>query len=572
MGKHKNSFIAMRWLWKESLRRLHTYPGCIRGSAFRLLPVVAAAVLWFPCLAGQDRNGPTPGREKPPQLLPGLGNHRHPITTNNPEAQRLFDQGLTLLYGFNRYEAVRSFRWAAGLDPTAAMPHWGIAMAFGPHINMDIDGDLEIKKSCEAVRAALALIQKASERERAYIGAASVRCPEYRPVAYQKAMRDLAKRYPDDLDAATLYAESMMVPMRWKWWAPDGTPAQGMEEAISVLESVMRRDPDHPGANHFYIHAVEMSPTPERAIPSAQRLMATVPSAGHLLHMPAHIWLLLGQYELAAEINVRAATVDEEYMQTTGVTSSAYVVGYYIHNLHSVAYNRCMEGRMADSLASAQKIGDAVSRVAQQMPMMIDAFVPWPLFAMLRFQHWDQVLELKQPDPKLLASTALWHYGRGVALAAKGRREEALKERDAFQATRRQVSADWPWINNKAAGILNVASAVLEARLAQSDSAAVAHWEQAVKAQDALFYDEPPPWFYPVRESLGGALLRIGGAREAEATFREGLRRNPRDGRLLFGLMQSLHAQGKTEAAGMVRQEFEEAWKKADITLSVEDL
>src|SRR5215471_11382921 len=462
---------------------------------------VIAAILWLSGSIGRAQNVPGAGAEKPPALLPGLGSHTHPISTHNSDAQKFFDQGLTLLIGFNRYEALRSFQRAAELDPGAAMPHWGIAMVFGPHINMDLDGDVDMAKSCEAVKAAQALFQKASERERAYIEAASVRCPEYRPEAYQKAMRDLARRYPDDLDAATFFSESLLIPARWKWWKPDGTPAPGVEEAISVLESAMRRDPDHPGANHFYIHAVEMSPSPERAIPSAQRQMSVVPSAGHLVHMPAHIWLLLGEYDLAAEINLRAASLDEEYVQNTGVTGGTYYAGYYIHNLHFVAYNRCMEGRMADSLAAAQKVSDSVSPFVGQMPAMIDAFASWPLFVMLRYQRWDQILALERPDAKLPASRTLWHYGRGVALAAKGRRKEALTERDAFEGVRKQVPADWPWLNNKAAEILNVASAALAARLAENDAAAVAYWEQAREAQDALSYDEPPPWFYPVRES-----------------------------------------------------------------------
>jgi len=543
----------------------------LSGVLLSLIPVIATA-LWFPALAGQAQNVPDPGAEKPPLLLSGLGSHSHRISTQNPEAQKFFDQGLTLLFGFNRYEARRSFRRAAELDPGAAMPHWGVAMALGPHLNMDFDGDVDMAKSCEAVRDAQALIQNASERERVYVEAASVRCPEYRQEAYQKAMRALAERYPDDLDAATFHAESLLMPARWKWWTPDGTPAPGVEEALSILESVMRRELDHPGANHFYIHAVEMSPSPERAIPSAQRLMSAVPSAGHLVHMPGHIWLRIGQYELSAEVNVHAAALDEEYMQITGVPRGVYYGSYYVHNLHFIAYNRCMEGRMADSLASAQKISDAAAPLTQQMPMMVDAFGLWPMFARLRFGQWVQVLELKDPDAKLVASTAMWHFGRGMALAARGKREEALKERGAFESTRREVPHDWQWQLNDAAHVLNVASAVLEARLAENDAAALALWQKAVDAQDALSYDEPPSWFYPVRESQGGALLRTGHAREAEAAFREGLRRNPRDGRLLFGLMESLRAQGKTEAAGMVRIEFEEAWKKADVPLRVEDL
>ncbi len=553
------------------MRRLDSNQSPLRGAAFRLTPVIAA-VLWLSGSTAQAQNVPDTGAEKPPLLLSGLGSHTHPISTQNSDAQKFFDQGLTLLFGFNRYEALRSFRRAAELDPGAAMPHWGVAMALGPHLNMDFDGDVDMPKSCEAVKDAEAMVQNASERERAYIEAASVRCPGYRQEVYQKAMRALAEGYPDDLDAATLYAESLLMPARWKWWTPGGAPAQGVEEALSILESVMRRELDHPGANHFYIHAVEMSPSPERAIPSAQRLMSAVPSAGHLVHMPGHIWLRIGQYELSAEVNVHAAALDEEYMQITAVPRGVYYGNYYLHNLHFIAYNRCMEGRMADSLAAAQKMSDAAAPLTQQMPMMVDAFGIWPMFARLRFGQWDQVLKLKQPDAKLLASTAMWHFGRGMALAARGKRDEALRERGAFESARREVPHDWQWQLNEAVHVLNVASALLEARLAENNSAALALWQKAVEAQDALSYDEPPSWFYPVRESQGGALLRTGHAREAEAAFREGLRRSPRDGRLLFGLMQSLRAQGKTEAAAMVRSEFEEAWKKADVTLRVEDL
>jgi len=270
-------------------------------------------------------------------------------------------------------------------------------------------------------------------------------------------------------------------------------------------------------------------------------------------------------------VNVRAAELDQQYAETTGI-SYTYYAGYYLHNLHFVAYNRCMEGRMADSLAAAQRLADAVSPMVPQMPMMADAFELWPMFARLRFGRWDQVLQIKPPDPHLPASKAIWHFGRGWALAATGRREEARNERDAFEAARRVVPRNWQWTLNDAARVLDVASSVLDARLAENHSAALALWEKAAQAQDALSYDEPPSWYYPVRESLGGALLRADRAREAEAAFREGLRRNPRDGRLLFGLMQSLRAQGKTEAAAMVQREFEEAWKKADMTLRVEDL
>jgi tetratricopeptide (TPR) repeat protein len=509
--------------------------------------------------------------EKRVALLSGLGTHKHPIATRSPEAQKFFDQGLALLYGFNRYEALRSFRRAAELDSKAVMPRWGMAMAQGPHVNMDVDGDVQMKNSCDAVRDGMELRAGAPEHEQAYIEAVAKRCPAYKPREYSDAMRDLVKRFPDDLDAATLLAESLMIPVRWRWWNRDGTPADGVEEAVRILEATLRRDPEHPGANHFFIHAVEMSPSPERAIPSAQRLMGIVPAAGHLVHMPGHIWLLLGEWELAASTNERAAEVDRRYMAETGVSESSYV-GYYIHNLHFVAVARAMQGRMDDATRAADALASATAPFAGQMPMMVDVFVPAPLFAMLRFQRWDDILKASRPDEKLLASTALWHFARAAALAAKQRRDDALEEQLSFEAARKKVPPEWLWLNNKASDVLNLAAAVLNARLAESDKAAIPHWRSAVELQDALVYDEPPPWYYPVRESLGSALLRAGDAAGSETVFREGVQRSPRNGRMLFGLREALKAQGKTSAVELVGREFESAWKRADITLSLSNL
>jgi tetratricopeptide (TPR) repeat protein len=529
-------------------------------------------LVWFlPAFALFAQHHHAPPAEKPPTLLPGLGVHHHPIATGSPEAQKFFDQGLRLLYGFNRYEALRSFRRAAELDANAIMPLWGMAMATGPHINMDVDGDTDMKASCAAVDQGRPLRDKAPEHERAWFDAAAARCPEYRPAEYIAAMRDLSRRYPDDLDAATLLAESLMIPLRWRWWSAAGVPAEGTEEAVRILEMVLRRNPDHPGANHFFIHAVEASPSPERAIPSAQRLMGIVPAAGHLVHMPAHIWLLLGDFETAAAVNERAAEVDRQYMDATGVTNSPYA-GYYVHNLHFVAYARQMQGRYADAIRAAETLASAGAPHVESMAMMVDAVAPAPLFAMLRFARWDDILAAKAPDSRLPASTALWRFARATALAAKGRREEALREKQGFEEARAKVTADWLWINNKAADILTVAAASLEARVAPNAADALPHWRRAVELQDTLVYDEPPPWFYPIRESLGAALLRAGKPEDAEAVFREGLRLGPRNGRLLFGLLESLKAQGKTYAAESVKGEFERAWAKADVKLRLEDL
>ena len=519
----------------------------------------------------QHHHAPVKSGEKPVMLLKGMGSWTHPVSTANPEAQRFFDQGLNLLYGFNRYEALRSFRRASELDPQALMPYWGMAMAQGPHINMDLDGDADMKASCEAVRTGLAVRGRAPEHERGYIDAVAARCPEYRPREYSAAMRGLMERYPDDLDAATFYAESLMIPVRWKWYSADGQPADGVEEAERAIEAVMRRLPQHPGANHFYIHAVESSRTPERAIPSAQRLMGIVPAAGHLVHMPGHIWLILGDYEMAATVNERAAQVDREYMQTTGVGESAYA-GYYIHNLHFIAAARSMQGRKADTVRAAETIASAAGPHAKTMPMMVDAFMPASLFAALRFNDWDAILKSPAPDPGLPATTAIWHYARATAYNARGQRDGAARERAAFEKVRAGIKPDWLWLNNRAADVLEVAAAALDARLAPDDASAIPHWRRAVAAQDALIYEEPPAWFYPVRESLGAALLRAGQPAEAEAVFREGLVKTPRNGRMLFGLIESLTAQNKNYEANLVRREFENAWRHADVKLTLADL
>jgi tetratricopeptide (TPR) repeat protein len=508
--------------------------------------------------------------EKPVTLLKGLGAWHHAIATKNPQAQKYFDQGLALMYGFNRYEALRSFSKAAELDPSSAMAWWGVAMSLGPSINMDLDGDVDMKKSCAAVETARKLTA-APAHERAWIDAVGTRCPEYQPGPYAEAMRKLRERYPDDLDALTLYAESLMLPVRWRWYDNAGKPAEGVAEAEHVLEEVLRRSPDHPGANHFYIHAVESSRTPERAIPSAQRLMGIVPSAGHLVHMPGHIWMVLGDYEMAASVNDRAAAVDRQYMAATGVTQSAYV-GYYIHNMHFVTYARSMQGRMQDSLRAADEIAAAVKPMTEAMPEMVDAFGSLSLLVRVRFQRWDELLAAPAPGEKLTINAALRHFARALALQAKGRHAEAVSEQAAFETAGGKVPATAMWGNNKPAEMLALAAEVLSARLATSPGEAIPHWQRAVDLQDGFIYDEPPAWYYPIRESLGAALLRAGKAPDAEKVFREGLRRSPRDGRMLFGLREALKARHETPAAEWVDREFQEAWKHADVKIRIEDL
>lgn len=492
-----------------------------------------------------------------------MGLHQHPIATQSEEAQKFFNQGLILYYGFNRYEAQRSFRRAAELDPKAPMPLWGLALTYAPHLNMDLDGDVDLNKGCGFARKAARL--EANAKEGAYVKAALAMCESEQ--AYRAALGALYRTFADDPDAATLYAESLMVPVRWRWWK-DGRPEGAMAECIRILEQVLKRDPDHPGANHFYVHAMEMSPNPEYALPSAQRLMGGVaPNAGHLVHMAGHIYLRLGDYEVVAGSNERAISADEHYFHQTNVQSG--YIGYYAHNIHFLVYARMMQGRFDEAFEAARKMTGVLGPMVAEMPALLDPFIPTELFVLTRFQQWDRILATPPPAEKLPVARSIWRWARAVALWGKRQRAEALRERDAFEAARRAVPAGAIWINNKAADVLDVAAAVLAARLAASDAEAIAHWEKAVALQDQLVYDEPPPWFYPVRESLGAACLRAGDARRAEAAFRADLERNPRNPRSLFGLYRTLEAQQRAFDAQWVKLEFERAWRRAQAPLDL---
>jgi len=542
------------------------------GIAGRIITMLSwkSTFLFLPLGLAMAQPHALPAGEKPVALYKGLGAWKHPIATRNPEAQKFFDQGLSLLYGFNRYEALRSFRKAAELDPQAAMADWGMAMAQGPYINMDGDPSFDLKGACAAVAAGKKLAQ-APERERAYLQAVATWCPEFKPQAYADAMRAMAARYPDDPEALTIYAESLMIPVRWHWYAADGKPAAGVAEAEHTLEAVIRRWPQHPGANHYYIHAVESSPTPERAIPSAQRLMGIVPWAGHMVHMPGHIWLVLGDWETAAGVNERAVAVDKEYFAATNVTAGTYAP-YYLHNLDFIRYARSMQGRKADALRAAEEEASAAQPMIQAMPDMAETIFPVVLFTYVRFGEWDHVLKTPQPKANQKMSTAAWRYARALALAARGDRAGAAREREAFEAARKAVPAAMPWGQNQAGPVLAMTSEIVAARVAGSPGEAVAHWQRAVAQQDALAYDEPPAWYYPLRESLGAALLRAGQAAEAEKVFREGVKRSPHNGRMLFGLLESLKAQRKADDAAWVQREFDQVWAKADLKLRLEDL
>jgi tetratricopeptide (TPR) repeat protein len=514
-------------------------------------------------------------------LLSGMGSLHHEIATSNPDAQKFFDQGLTLIYAFNHDEAVRSFRRAAELDPKASMPWWGIAVALGPNYNQDVDPQRE-KEAFDAAQKAKSLAATGPENERDYIAAAATRYsddtkPDLKKLSndYARAMGELSKKYPDDPDAATIYAESMMDLRPWGLWKLDGTPAEGTLEIISVLESVLARFPNHVGANHYYIHAVEASPHAAWGLPSAERLGTLVPNAGHLVHMPAHIYSRVGDFEAAAKSNQAAAAVDIAYINATGA-QGVYPAMYYSHNLHFLAYATMQSGRYEEARKASEALSENIRMRAQGMPAsMTEGFLTYSLLVRMRFRKWQEILEAKAPDANLPMLTATWHFARGMADAAIGKLADADAERKAFTAASGQIPGNETFGFDSAKTVMQIPAAMLDAQMTEARGdrkAAIESLKRAVAVQDGLSYNEPPDWFYSVRESLGGALLRNGQAAEAEAVFRDDLACNPRNGRSLFGLWQSLKAQNKTADAEWAHREFETAWKDADMQLSVGDL
>lgn len=517
----------------------------------------------------------------PAPLLPGMGEVRRPITTSSELAQTYFDQGMALLYGFNHDEAARSFRRATELDPEAAMPYWGLALAIGPNYNDTAVDAARARATFEAVEAALARAPRASAREQDYVRAVAKRYASPDPASdwlafhhdYSAAMRELVQRHPDDLDAATLFAESLMMLRPWQLWTADGEPADGTLELVAVLEGVLRRDPDHAGANHFYIHAVEASKNLERAIPSAERLMTLAPGAGHLVHMPGHIFLQTGDYELAAKTNVAASEADRAYVERTGA-SGMYPLMYWTHNIHFIAYARMQQGRFDEAIAAAREMVSNVGSAVSDM-QMLEGFVTYPLSVLLAFREADAVLAEPEPPADQALARAFWRHARGVARAIRGELELAEQERTAFAAAVAAVPAEDRFlINNSAADFLAVAGAVLDAEIAaaRGEEEAIGLWAKAAERQAMLQYDEPPPWYEPVAQRRGFALLRAGRHAEAEAVFRQALAERPRDGRLLFGLAETLRAQGREGDAKLVEGRLARVWDPSARALRTGDL
>src|SRR5690349_6574312 len=528
-----------------------------------------------PAFAQEHAEHAAPAKAKPATatLMAGYGNWHHPVSTKNAQAQAFFDQGLRQIYAFNHDEAARSFQRAGELDPKLAMAFWGVAEAVGPNYNDPASED-RFKQAHAAIEKAQSLAAEASESDKAYIAALAKRFPadanaDRRAALeqYRDAMRDVVKRFPDDLDAATLFAEAGMNLHPWGLWRPDGTPEEGTEEIVSTLESVIRREPNHLGAIHYYIHSVEASSSPERALAGANRLAQLAPAAGHIVHMPAHIYIRTGDYEAAVKTNQKAALADQAYIKA-GAAEGIYSMMYYSHNLHFIAMAAAMNGNYLESRRGAQLLAANVGPHVKEMPPL-EGFMTVPLAVEVRFHKWNEILKAPQPDPAMHTATVFWHFARGLALAGTGKLEEAEAEQtfvaEAEEKTPPDAIFQMP-INNKTKDILKIAENVLGAKisLAKNDmDATVNQLRAAVAVQDALKYDEPEDWFYPVRENLGAVLLKIGDFAGAEEAFRADLAIHPRNPRSLFGLEQALKSQEKTYDAGFVRKQFDANWKGA---------
>lgn len=512
------------------------------------------------------------------RLYEGLGSFHRQVTAS-PEAQRYFDQGMRLLWAFNHDEATRSFAKAAKIDPACASCYWGVALTVGPNYNVPAMAAPRARIAFEALHEAQQDATRASAVEQALIEALAARYPNPQPLhtsnlapvltAYADAMRKVAARFPDDLDVQTLCAESEMNVHAWKLWTPEGRPVEGTPAIEARLEAVLRRDPNHPGANHYYIHVMEASPHPERALASAGRLPELMPAAGHLEHMPAHIMQRVGRYEEAAEANRRGVTADLAYLKAASAPDY-YPLMYLAHNYAFLAYSAAMEGRKAETLG-------AVASAAAAMPLehvlaMGDS--GWSLTpqyaALVRFGLWDEMIAVLPPAPGAPGLTAGYLYARGVALAARGRLEEARRRLGELEALAATVPADTAAGFNTLRDILAVAAPVVAARIAASDgraAEAARSLEQAVAAEDRLAYDEPADWFFPVRHILGAQLLESGQPAQAERVYRRDLERNPDNGWSLYGLATALRAEGRKGAAAASERELARVWKHADVRL-----
>ena len=511
-------------------------------------------------------------------LLKGLGSLHFAVTTSNERAQIFFDQGLRLIYGFNHAEAVRSFKEAQRLDPMCAMCYWGESYALGPNINDPLPPEREAQ-AYVVLQKALEHKMHASELERALIEALVARYivtpkedqRKQLDVNFMEAMAKVADRFPNDPEVRTLYTASIMETRPWEYWKKGDEPNPGIAKGVANLEWVIKNYPNHPGAHHYYIHIVEATSTPDRGVPSADVLESLMPGAGHLVHMPSHIYARVGRYADASASNERAMLADEDYIaqcQAQGI----YPIGYYPHNIHFLWSASTMEGRSKVAIDAARKVAAKMPQDFLKEYVAGQDFMATPYFALVRFGRWDEMLTEGAPPKDLAYLNAMWHYGRGVAFAAKKQFDRAEAERAALAA----FKADKQLQGVEAAGTPLTSVVELAEHLVQGEIAAkrgnvdeaISHFQRAVEMQDMQRYSEPPTWHYPVRESLGAVLLEAGRTKEAEAVYAEDLKRNRENGWSLYGLWKTLEAQGRRAEAEALQARFVRAWERADVTLT----
>lgn len=537
---------------------------------YRLMPYAVSALLLTlaATLASGQETALKPGTTGS-TLVEGLSTYHFPITTISDEARAWFDQGIVLLYGFNHGEAIRSFQEAAARDPKAAMPWWGIAYANGMHINNPVMSETQWKDSYDASQTALSLLDDETPVERALVKAVAKRTAwpvpnEQRPYdeAFAQAMKEVYAAHSDNPDVGVLYVESLMNLQPWDYWTPDKEPKGNTGEFVRVLERVLSTYPDHPQACHLYIHAMEAGPYPARALAAANALRARVPAAGHLVHMPSHLYARIGRYDDALSVNVAAVAADYNFFN--GGTDPGFYYVYHAHNLHFLAFAAMMRGQYDEALAAARKLETAVPEpVLDQMAFIIEGIIPTTSHVMIRFGKWEDVLKEPEPPAKRPIMRATHYYARGIALSALGRTEEARKEIDRFNAQIKEVPGDWWVFANRIHDVLPIAQHMLAGELAYREGRLEDAWaelEKGIQAEDKLVYDEPPGWVLPVRHAMGALLMEAGEYARAETLYRQDQLAHPGNGWSLLGLKQALEAQGRGEEAIRIAAKLEEAW------------
>ncbi|MPZ43156.1 MAG: tetratricopeptide repeat protein [Betaproteobacteria bacterium] len=541
----------------------------IRSAATHVVTIIATCAFAWPLGASSHSeshaalHGTTAQPKAAIPLYRNLGDHHYAITTESPQAQRYFDQGLRLYYAFNHQEAIRAFEEAARLDPKCAMCPWGSALALGPNINAPMAAKAALA-AFAAIGKAAALAGHASPREQALIHALAARYAEVPPEdraaldrAYAEALREVVRRHPQDLEARTLYAEALMDLSPWNYWTRDGKPRESTPELLAQLEYVMKANPDHPGANHFYIHAVE-AVQPERAVAAAERLVGLMPGAGHIVHMPGHIYVRVGRYADAIRANEHAIHADESYIRDQNPAAGVYVAGYYPHNYDFLAFAAAMIGRQEQAISAAEKIATLVAPEMLRAPGMLftQNHLTRHLQLKVRFGLWDEILQTKGPQADLKHASAMWHYARGRAHAAKGMIAAAESDLVRVRAARDDESLAPERLEFNTSGqMLGIAAEVLAGHIAQAKGdrqTAVSHLYKAAQLEDELVYGEPPEWSVPVRQELGRVLLEAGRYADAERAFKQDLKRFPKNTWSLEGLQQASNARARSAKSAAV--------------------